>query len=152
MTKTLRIFFLCFLLSSCAYEPILSKKNYNFSFSKINSDGDIIINKILEEKLITETNNSSVKDFELYFFTKKEKELISSNKKGDPTIFKLNVNLNYKIKQNGKIILENELFKQTTYNNINDKFELLKKEGDILNNLSERLSDDILIATANLLK
>ena len=57
-----------------------------------------------------------------------------------------------KIKKNGKIILENELFKQTTYNNINDKFELLKKEGDILNNLSERLSDDILIATANLLK
>ena len=152
MTKILRILSLYFFLSSCAYEPILLKKNYDFNFTNINFNGDKGINKVIKKKLIDGTDNVSVNNFELYFNTKKEKKIISSNKKGDPAIYKINIDLNYNIKQDGKIILKNEIVKQATYNNIDDKFELLKYEQSVLINLSEKLSEDILISTASLLK
>ena len=44
-----------FLLLSCGYEPIYSKKqinnNYNFSINAINLIGDSKVNKILKSKL-----------------------------------------------------------------------------------------------------
>ena len=51
MTKILRISFLYFILSSCAYEPILLKKNYNFNFNKINFEGneDIIVSATISD-------------------------------------------------------------------------------------------------------
>ena len=55
----------------------------------------------------------------------------------------------YKIMQNNKAIIENEIIKQTTYNNIDDKFELLKKEENMIKNLSEKFADDILYRLQN---
>ena len=51
--------------------------------------------------------------------------------------------------QNNKAIIENEIIKQTTYNNIDDKFELLKKEENMIKNLSEKFADDILYRLQN---
>ena len=69
--------------------------------------------------------------------------IISSNKKGDPTIYKITVKLKYNIEEDEKIILRNEIIKQTTYNNIDDKFELLKKEDNMTKNLSEKFAEEI---------
>ena len=42
--------------------------------------------------------------------------------------------------------------KQSTFNNIDDKFELLKYEENIIENLSEKIAEDILISMASLTK
>ena len=87
-----------------------------------------------------------------YILIPKKKKTISSNKKGDPAIYKINITLNYNLKKDGKILINNEIVKHATYNNIDDKFELLKFEENVLINLSEKLSQDILISTTSLLK
>ena len=46
--------------------------------------------------------------------------------------------------EDGEKILNNNLKKHVTYNNIDDKFELSQKEDDILIYLSENLTDEIL--------
>ena len=43
-----------------------------------------------------------------------------------------------------------KILKQSTYNNINDKFELLKYEENIIKNLSRKIADDILISITSL--
>ena len=86
------------------------------------------------------------KVFDLEFSTEKNREIISSNAKGDPTIFKLNINLNYIVFKNDEEIINDEIEKQLTYNNIDDKFELDKYEESIIKNISESLSDEILIS------
>ena len=77
---------------------------------------------------------------------------MASNKKGDPTIYKITINLNYNLKKDNKIIFENEILKQSTFNNIDDKFELLKYEENIVENLSEKIAEDILISIVSLTK
>ena len=141
MNKFLVIITFLFI-SSCAYEPILSKKNYNFEFKNISYEGNKKINKIIENRLINK--NSSAKKYDIFFQTSKEKIIIALNKKGDPTIFKITISLNYEIMKDGEKILNNNLKKHVTYNNIDDKFELSQKEDDILIYLSENLTDEIL--------
>ena len=152
MNKIIRIFILIFLFSGCAYEPMLIKKDYGFSFDNIETEGNLVINEIMKNYLLERTDNKNPKKFDLYILSKKNKETVSSNKKGDPTIYKLNIIVDYNLKQNGKTIFKNKTLKQTTYNNINDKFELLKYEENIVKNLSERFVEDILISALSLEK
>ena len=131
-----------FFISSCAYEPILSKKNYNFEFKNISYEGNKKINNIIRNKLVNK--NSSEKKYYIFFQTSKEKITVALDKKGDPTIFKITISLDYEIIKDGEKILSNTLKKHVTYNNIDDKFELSQKEEDILIYLSENLADEIL--------
>ena len=54
--------------------------------------------------------------------------------------------MNYIVFKNDKEIINDEIKKQVTYNNIDDKFELNKYEESIINNISESLSDEMLIS------
>tara|TARA_B100000989_G_scaffold139139_1_gene103477 strand:- start:4279 stop:4725 length:447 start_codon:yes stop_codon:yes gene_type:complete len=131
------------ILSGCLYEPALQNKNYNFSFDSISHEGENNINEIVKSNLSKKT--SGIKKYDINFTTKKEREVISSNAKGDPTIYKLKIYLNYVVFNNGDEFLKDTIEKQTTYNNITDKFELNKFEKNILNSISENISDEILI-------
>ena len=67
-------------------------------------------------------------------------------------IFKITVNLDYKLFKNDEAFLENQISKEIIYNNINDKFELLKYEENLIKNLSEKFADDILVLITTSLK
>jgi len=141
------IFFL-FILFSCTYEPILNKKNYQFSIKVINASGDSLINSIIVNKF--DTLNVNKKQYDLNFTSKKEKNIISKDSKGDPSIFELLIIVKYNVKIDGKIILERNIKRNNTYNNISDKFELEKYEKSIIINLSNNISDNIVSSIAQM--
>ena len=152
MIKITKIFFLIFMISGCGYEPIMLKKSYDFSIGSIDTDGDKKINSIIKKNLYKKTNIEANKIYQIYFSSSKKKEAISSNNKGDPMIFKITVNLDYKLFKNDEAFLENQISKEIIYNNINDKFELLKYEENLIKNLSEKFADDILVLITTSLK
>ena len=152
MSRLIKLFFVLFVFSGCAYEPVLLKKNYNFYFTKVESEGEKEINKVIKQTFTENTKIESTNNFEIFFSSKLNKDIVASNKKGDPTIYKINISLNYKLKNDNAIIFENEILKQVTFNNIDDKFELLKYEENIVENLSKRFAEDILISVATLTK
>ena len=152
MNKLLKIFFTFFILSGCAYKPLLINENYDFYFVEVESEGEKKINKIIKQRFEERTNIDSVKYYQIFFASKLNKDIVASNKKGDPTIYKITINLNYNLKKDNKIIFENEILKQSTFNNIDDKFELLKYEENIVENLSEKIAEDILISIVSLTK
>lgn len=153
MNKIFRILFvLVFFISGCSYEPIFMSKKYDFKFVKIVSEGDININKIIKKNLLERSSEISEINYILNIISKREKEVISSNTKGDPLVYKLKVNLKYYLYLNDKLIIENEIVKQTNYNNSNDKFELSKYEDNILKNLSESISSELLVSITTLKK
>ena len=152
MNKIIKIFFIVFLISGCGYQPTLLKKNIYLKFDKIESEGDAKINIIVKNYLLERSNNDNVNKFELYISSMKDKKIVSSNKKGDPTIYKLNITVDYILQKNGEIILNNKILKKATYNNINDKFELMKYEENIVKNLSESVANDILTSATVLEK
>ena len=150
MNKFLLVFITLFIISSCSYKPILTTKKNDFTLENISSDTENKINLIIKKNLLDKSGNSENNKYDLNFSTEDEKEIVSSNENGDPTIFKIKIIINYALSQDNKIIFTNKIVKQVNYNNINDKFELLKYEENILNSLLKNISQEILTTITNL--
>ena len=144
MNKFLLLIVSIFILNACSYEPILQKKNYDFEFNKIEFSGDKTVNEIIENRISKASSGN--KKYNIYYSSKVEKTVVSSNQKGDPTIFNLNIDLEYKITDEDKIIIENKISKQSTYNDIKDKFELSNYEINSIKSLAKRIGDEIMMS------
>ena len=144
MNKIINYILLLFLISltSCTYEPILNNKNYNFSININKITGDEKINKIIIYNLNNLKGNNKIYDITLN--SNKEKNIISKNSSGDPLIFRIKINVKYSVEKDGKTIINKEINRKATYNNINDKFELNNYEKNIINNLSISIVDMII--------
>ena len=141
MSKIINISLFIFLIVGCSYEPILLNKSSSFKFINIITNGDKDFNNILSKKL--SDKNDGDKEYNIYITTKKKKEILSSDTKGDPKIFKIKLDVKFKIEDSGKFILNNKITKEFTYNNMKDKFELLKLEENIINTIAQKISNEI---------
>ena len=140
------IFFL-FILLSCGYKPVLTNKNYKFSISPKDISGDQKINSIIIEKF---NSLKGEEEFYVSLSTTKEINIISKDSKGDPAIFELIINVNYNVEKKEKILIQKNISKKTTYNNISDKFELDSYEKNIINNLTTNISDRIIFSISEI--
>tara|TARA_Y100000389_G_scaffold102851_1_gene99690 strand:+ start:614 stop:1078 length:465 start_codon:yes stop_codon:yes gene_type:complete len=146
-------FFLLLFLTSCSYEAIHSKKNYdnyNFSIIKLDLIGDRAINLKIKEKLKNYTLTKKDKNFVLEISSDSKKIILAKNTSGDPTSFQSTITINVKVTMNNKfknnfIITEN--FK---YNNDTNKFNLKRYDRDIKNNLVETATDKIILKLSNI--
>ena len=144
MNNIFKFLAIILLLQSCGYEPVYLNKNYNFKFEEITSEGDVKINNSIKKFLKNNTNGD--KNYNLYFKTFKRKEIVTSDTKGDPKIYKLIINLEYQVEHNGEKILDDQISKQITYNSIKDKYKLSQYEDNLIKSLSNSISQDILFA------
>ena len=148
MNKIILIFLTLFVLNGCGYESLLTNKTYNFKLETIGFDNENEINSILKTFLNEKNKEQSEKKYNLNYSTKYEKETVSSNEKGDPVNFKIKIAVNYLLDQDGIVIFTNKINNEVNYNNINDKFELLKYEENIVNSLLRNIADEILFSIA----
>ena len=149
--KSLTVFFIL-ILSACSYKPIFSEKNYNFEIGEIIFSGEKYVNRIIGNKLdlIKKNKDQDKKKYNLLIQTDKEKLIVSKDSKGDPLKFDLLITTYYEIKYDKKLLLKKEIIKNNVYNNEVDKFKLEQNEKIILENLSEKISENIISSIINL--
>ena len=146
LQKKIILLFL-FLLSSCGYEAIHSKKNsinYSFSVSELSFVGDRTVNLKIKEKLNNYTQNKKDKDFILKISSTSEKIILAKNIAGDATYFKNKISINIKVLMNNKFESNFMIIESFNYNNISNKFNLKKYEKEIKNNLAEAATDKLI--------
>ena len=155
--------FSIFFITSCSYEPIFSKKNYNIRLDKISFSGAETVNTIIEKQLnlfkIVENNNQKTsqveinnesKTYSINIFSELDKVIISKDTKGDPKTFEKTVNIILKVFYKGEMILSKELKDKYVYNNNVDKFELEQSEKIIVENLSQNITNSIISSIINI--
>ena len=106
MQKKIFSFLFLFLLSSCSYEAIYSKKkilNYDFSISEINFTGDREVNIKMKEKLNNYTINKKNKNFKVDILSFVTKAVSAKNISGDATSFKSTVSIKVDLVMNNKL-------------------------------------------------
>ena len=155
MIRTIYKIILIFLilgLTSCGYNPIFSEKNYNFEINQTSFSGEKEINQVIESKFNLIKNNQSIKKkkYDLEINSSKVRKIISKDSKGDPLKFEMNISVDFKIINNGNLLLNKEIKKKSIYNNISDLFELEQNEKIIIENISENISDIIFSSIINL--
>ena len=142
-----------FLLSSCGYEAINSKKNsvnYIFSVSELSFVGEKTVNQKIKQKLNNYTQNKKDKDFILRISSTSEKIILAKNIAGDATSFKNKVSINIKVLMNNKLENNFIITESFNYNNISNKFNLKKYEEEIKNNLAEAATDKLIFKLSNI--
>jgi len=148
MNKILKILILLLTLQGCSFEPILINKNFDFRFENINSSGDEKINQIIKNNLLSRTSGN--KKYEINLNSRKNIQTVSSDSKGDPKIYKLQIKVDYNVLLDEKNVYENTVTKQATYNNITDKYELLQYENNITKSLSTNIAEELLFSIKTL--
>ena len=142
-----------FLLSSCGYEAIHSKKNsvnYIFSINELSFTGDRKINLKIKERLSNYTQSKKDKDFILRISSTSEKIVLAKDTAGDTTAFKNTISINVEVLMNNKFKSNLGIIESFNYNNISNKFDLKNYEDEIKNNLAETATEKIIFKLSNI--
>tara|TARA_B110000977_G_scaffold118003_1_gene152298 strand:+ start:265 stop:726 length:462 start_codon:yes stop_codon:yes gene_type:complete len=148
-----KIILLLFLLSSCGYEAIHSKKNsvnYIFSINELSFTGDRKINLKIKERLSNYTQSKKDKDFILRISSTSEKIVLAKDTAGDTTAFKNTISINVEVLMNNKFKSNLGIIESFNYNNISNKFDLKNYEDEIKNNLAETATEKIIFKLSNI--
>ena len=145
MVKYLKYFLIFLFIYSCGYNPIykVSQKS-NFGLDVIIFSGDKKIGRKIEKNLEKFRNNETKNIFDANFVTSKKREVVTKDKKGDPTSFKLiiEVKLNLINKTNEKT-LEKNFKKESTFDSMDNKFELNQYASNIEQNMIFNILEDM---------
>jgi len=148
-----KIILLLFLLSSCGYEAIHTKKNsvnYIFSINELSFTGDRKINLKIKERLSNYTQSKKDKDFILRISSTSEKIVLAKDTAGDTTAFKNTISINVEVLMNNKFKSNLGIIESFNYNNISNKFDLKNYEDEIKNNLAETATEKIIFKLSNI--
>ena len=135
-----------FFISSCGYQPLYIKNNDSeLIFKEINLLGSKHINRkivsfvsIKEEKNNDKLNNLTLKSDENIDETSKDS-------KGKVSTFKTNIEVRLTISDKNGIIREKVFFKDFSYNNKDNKFDLIEYQKEIKNNLIDKIIEEIIV-------
>ena len=134
----------------CGFKPSFKGSNYNFSIQVESNTGNEVINSKIENKL--NMLKGIKRSFKITLRSNESRYVLSKDAKGNPAILEIMINLNYKLIENGKILVNRTLAEKSTYNNISDKFELSRSEEILRDNLVESFVSDIINSASNLVQ
>jgi hypothetical protein len=146
----LRLIFIFLFLTSCGYTGLYKDydKKQILVKEKIFRGESSLDNKIYNKLNIQESTDPSAYTIEIN--SNRKTELLSKNKSGEAKIYKMTISSQIIVKQEGTTLINKKIFKNITYNNLENKFELLKYERDLENNLVNQIADNIGIELLNI--
>ena len=141
------LFILLFFINSCGYQPIYLNKNLeNYEFQEIIQKGDRNINKKIINTLSIKKKSGEKNLSKLFIFSTIQTNGTSKNSKGQIESFRTVVNVNLEIKDSAGNSNKNKNFeKQISYNNKENKFELIEYQNSITKNIIDDIIGDIVI-------
>ena len=151
MKKLIFIVIALFILNNCGYSPIYSSKNNNFYIDISQKDRSKLNSKI-ENNIKKFSNQNSKNIIQLEISSNKKINIISKDKKGDPSRFNMTISLTINIlnKNNYEINKTKSFTEKFDYNNNSNKFSLKQYEKDIEDNLINKIIERSIIYLSEL--
>ena len=147
MIKIIKYFFVLLYLNSCGYSPIYElNQKLDFKLGIVNFSGNKKISREIEKGLEKFKNNESQNIFDLDFAVTKKEVVVTKDKKGDPSSFKITIELDLDLtrKSNGRTFTKN-FIKETTFSSMDNKFELDQYKNNIEKNMIFKILQDVSI-------
>ena len=140
-------FFLIFLfLTQCGYETIYSSKNIKFNIKEIKIENNLNIGRQIKNRLeIFSSNDPSNVSYILKINSYFDKTTASKDKQGNPKTFNINVTTNVIFIDNENIEKNKSFAENINYNNDENKFSLKQYENSLIENLTDKIVDNLLI-------
>ena len=146
MKKLIFVVIALFVLNNCGYTPIYSSKNNNFSID-ISQKNRSKLNSKIENNIKKFSNQNNKNIIQIEISSNKKINIISKDKKGDPSRFNMAISLTINIlsKNNYEINKTKNFTENFDYENNSNKFSLRQYEKDIENNLINKIVERFII-------
>ena len=145
MIKNVKYFLIILFLSSCGYSPIYeANQKLNFGLDTLTFSGDKKIGREIEKGLEKFRDSKNKNVFDANFVSLKNKAIVTKDKKGNPSSYKLiiDVKLDLINKVNNKSF-EKRFIKESTFDSMDNKFELDQYMNNIEKNMIFKILQDI---------
>lgn len=143
--KKLNLILIFIFLSNCGFSPIYLSNESSIiqSIKRIELKGNQNLSEKIKNNLNIEPDNNN--KFIIIIDSSLEKVSISKNSSNITTGFMMVLDIDISITDNDKIILNKKFEKNFTYNNRDNKFELLMYERSVEENLISEITDEIIL-------
>ena len=151
MKFLISIIVLSLALTNCGFKPIYSSKNSNFEIIEILNKNKNKNSFEIEKIIMTLSNQEALKKVKLEIDYKQSIETILKDSKGDPSKKKLSIIVNLVVKSDNDNVLTNKSFgEEFNYVVQSDKFSMSQYEDNIVKNLNNKISNDIIFLLGTL--
>ena len=145
MKSLILIIIFSVILSNCGFKPIYKSKNSNFQIIEIKNKNENKNSFSIENMVMSLSNKNALRKVKLEIDYKQSFTTILKDSKGDPSKKKLSINVNLIVKNEKNNVLTSKNFKEEfSYDVQSDKFNLSQYENNIINNLNNKISNDII--------
>ena len=133
------------MLANCGFKPIYNSKNSNFQIIEIKNKNENKNSFFIENTIMSLSNKDALKKFKLEINYDQSFTTVLKDKKGDPSKKKLSVIVNLEIKNEKDNVMTNKNFSEEfSYDVQSDKFNMSQYEDNIISNLNNKISNDII--------
>ena len=143
--KSLKYLIIFILFVSCGYTPIYQTDEISkFKLGIINHSGDKKIGRELLNNLQRFKDKKSNNIFDINLTTIKRESIVSKDKKGNPSSYKIELEINLDlIGKNNDKKFSKKFIKETTYNSIDDNFKQNRYKKKLEKNLTSQILQEI---------
>ena len=145
MKSLISMIILSVMLANCGFKPIYNSKNSNFQIIEIKNKNKNKNSFFIENTIMSLSNKDALKKFKLEINYDQSFTTVLKDSKGDPSKKKLSVIVNLKIKNEKDNVMTNKNFSEEfSYDVQSDKFNMSQYEDNIISNLNNKISNDII--------
>ena len=145
MKSLISLIILSVILTSCGFKPIYNSKNSNFQIIEIENKNESKNSFAIENMIMSLSNKDALRRIKLEMDYKQSITTILKDSKGDPSKKKLSIIVNLKVKNERDNVLTNKNYNEEfNYDVQSDKFNMSQYEDNIVNNLNNKISNDII--------
>ena len=145
MKSLISLIILSLILVSCGFKPIYNSKNSNFQIIEIKNKNESKNSFAIENMVMSLSNKNALRKIKLEMDYKQSITTILKDSKGDPSKKKLSIIVNLKVKNERDNVLTNKNYNEEfSYDVQSDKFNMSQYEDNIVNNLNNKISNDII--------
>ena len=151
MKFLISIIALSLALTNCGFKPIYSSKNSNFEIIEILNKNKNKNSFEIEKIIMTLSNQEALRKVKLELDYAQSIKTILKDTKGDPSKKKLSINVILIVKDDNDNVLANKSFgEEFNYVVQSDKFNMAQYEDNIIQNLNNKISNDIIFLLGTL--
>ena len=143
--RSLKYLIIFIFFVSCGYTPIYQTDEISkFKLGIINHSGDKKIGRELLNNLQKYKDKKSNEIFDLYLTSEKRESIVSKDKKGDPSSYKIELEINLDlIGKNNDEKFSKKFIKEATYSSTENNFELNRYKKKLEKNLTSQILQEI---------
>tara|TARA_B100001939_G_C16557718_1_gene453029 strand:- start:108 stop:575 length:468 start_codon:yes stop_codon:yes gene_type:complete len=150
--KNLTYLLIFIFLSSCGYTSIYQiDQKLNIKLDEIKYSGDKKINRQIATGLKKYEDNNTNNIFDLIINSDKKESIVTKDKKGNATSYKLTLSVNLDLKSNSSSkTFAKKFIKDMSFNSRSNKFELNQYRRELEKNMVSQILQDIDIFLRNI--